>query len=198
MLRLFVFVAVVALFAGCASERVARDEVEQPSEELVGIFLPPSVEEGVSILVAPPLVLESLAGRQEAVRGASCVANDDGGRVAVCSSGGAVHPGWLSVVHPGETVTVGLVGARLAGTSGVVRARPLGCPETEAAAFPFDHTRTAWKVALRPGAYELEVSVAFETADGRSGDVSGTLGLLVDPEREPGVVPAPVSSGSSC
>ena len=47
---------------------------------------------------------------------------------------------------------------------------------------------TAWKVALQPGACELEVTVAFETADGRSGDLSGTLGL-VDPEREPASCP---------
>jgi len=128
------------------------------------------------------------------------VANGGGGGVAVCSDPGTVHPGWLSVVHPGETVTFALVVARLADSPGVARARPVGCAGTEATTFPLDRTRTVWKVALLPGAYE--VAVAFETADGRSGDVSGTLGLLVDPEHEPeivpGIVPASVSSGSSC
>jgi hypothetical protein len=143
-------------------------------------------------------VLESLAGHQEAVRGSSCVANDDGGVVAVCTDAGAVHPEWLSVVHPGETVTVAVVGASLTGPPGVARARPLGCPETGAATFPLDGASTTWTVALPPGAYELEVAVAFQTADGRSGDLSGALGLLVDPEREPGIVPASVSSGLSC
>jgi hypothetical protein len=198
MLRLLAFVVVVSLFAGCASERVAVDDAESPSAKAAGVFLPPNAADGFSILVAPPVVLESLAGRQEAVRGSSCVANGGGGGVAVCSDPGAVHPGWLSVVRPGETVTVALVGASLVGSSGVARARPLGCGGTEATTFPLDRTRTVWKVALAPGAYELEVAVAFETADGRSGDVSGALGLLVDPEREPGILPASVSSGSSC
>ena len=199
MLRLFVFVAVVAVIAGCASERAAREEGGLAPGETVGVFLPPGgPDDGVSILVAPPIVLESVAGRQEAVRGASCVATEDGGGVAVCSDIGTVRPEWLSVVHPGETVTLALVGARPAGSPGIVRARPLGCAAAVAVSFPLDGTRTAWDVALQPGAYELEVAVAFETTDGRSGDLSGTLGLLVDPEREPGIVPASVSSGSLC
>jgi len=198
MLRLVAFVVVVALFADWASERVAREEAEPPAQQAAGVFLPPGAEDGVSILVAPPVVLESLAGRQEAVHGSSCVATEDGGGVAVCSDIGTVRPKWLSVVHPGETVTLALVGARPAGSPGIARARPLGCAATVAVSFPLDGTRTAWDVALPPGAYELEVAVAFETADGRSGDLSGALGLLVDPAREPGIVPASVSSGSSC
>ena len=198
MLRFLAFAVGVSVFAGCASERVGREEGGPPPQSAAGVFLPPRVEGGVSILVAPPVVLESLAGHEEVVRGSSCVANDDGGGVAVCSDIGPVHPEWLSVVHPGETVTVAVVGASLAGPPGVARARPLGCPETEATTFPLERTRTAWTVALSPGAYELKVSLAFETNDGRSGDVSGALGLFVDPEREPGMVPASVSSGSSC
>jgi len=69
MLRLLAFVVVVALFAGCASERVAVDDAEPPPAEAAGVFPPPRVADSVSILVAPPVVLDSLPGRQEAVGG---------------------------------------------------------------------------------------------------------------------------------
>jgi hypothetical protein len=39
---------------------------------------------------------------------------------------------------------------------------------------------TAWRVHLEPGAYDLDVFANFGAPDGRTGDVSGSLGVLVD------------------
>ena len=54
---------------------------------------------------------------------------------------------------------------------------------------PLSAPSTRWRVRLRPGAYEVEVFARFETADGRTGDTSGSLGILVDRKRRLAIVP---------
>ena len=44
---------------------------------------------------------------------------------------------------------------------------------------------------LAPGVYELELFLAFETAEARSGDTSAALGLLVDANAPLEIVPVP-------
>jgi hypothetical protein len=54
-------------------------------------------------------------------------------------------------------------------------------------------SETHWQVNLDPGAYEVDVFARFASNDGRKGDVSGSLGLLVDPERTPEIIPMDAS-----
>ena len=54
---------------------------------------------------APKLVLESSAGSQEAVPGSSCITGEG---VGVCSDTGYPRPKQLSIVRPGEVITVSL------------------------------------------------------------------------------------------
>jgi hypothetical protein len=108
----------------------------------------------------PKLVLESSAGSQEAVPGSSCVTGQGTG---ICSDTAYVHPKQLSIVRPGEVITVSLEPGKA----------------------------TRWKVAVPPGAYELGTFAYFESDDGRTnGDASGTFGLYVDSSRSAEVVPA--------
>ena len=153
--------------------------------------------------VAPPvpkLLLESSAGSQEAVPGSSCVTGPD---LGVCSDGAYPHPKQLSIVRPGEEITVSLEGAHVVRSEacsggreqdciGVIRVHPLGCEQLTAYMIPLDPGKaTRWKVAVQPGAYELETFAYFESDDGRTGgDVSGGFGLYVDSGRSAEVVPA--------
>jgi hypothetical protein len=63
----------------------------------------------------------------------------------------------------------------------VVTIRPLGCTDqvtTEITLEPGTGEHP-WDVDLDHGAYQLDVFALFEAKDGRTGDVSGTLGLTV-------------------
>jgi hypothetical protein len=155
----------------------------------------------------PPIVLVSEAGQQAAVIGSFCVDNPEAG-VGVCSDGIAPRPKEMTVVRPGDEVVIRLVGARATRSAdchmrdssciGEAHVTPLGCPEQQPLVRIFldRGAETTWRVALEPGEYELPVFVYFETDDGRSGDVSGVLGLRVDPEASPEVVPANAERGS--
>jgi hypothetical protein len=68
--------------------------------------------------------------------------------------------------------------------------RPLGCLEKETATIelPADG-QLHWQVDLDPGAYQLDVFALFELNDGLSGDLSGTLGLLVSESDAREIVP---------
>lgn len=147
----------------------------------------------------PMLVLESSAGSQEAVPGSSCVTGEGAG---VCSDTGYPNPKQLSIVRPGEVITVSLAqahvvraeacnGGREQDCIGVIRVHPLGCEKLVAYTISLEPGKaTRWKVAVPPGAYELETFVYFESDDGRtSGDASGSFGLYVDSSRSPEVVP---------
>ena len=140
----------------------------------------------------PPIVLESAAGRQDAVRGSSCVHYTDeasGEGVGLCTDMEEPQPAQLSTVRPGEEIRVVIEDAAVQGQAVISR---LGCdkPVVEIPLGP--GSATSWHVELEPGGYELDVFVGrFEAEDGRSGDLSGAFGLLVDETAPLQLVPAP-------
>jgi hypothetical protein len=157
---------------------------------------------------APKLVLESSAGSQEAVPGSSCITGEG---VGLCSDTGYPRPKQLSIVRPGEMITVSLERAQVVRAAecnggrerdciGVITVHPLGCEKLVAYTIALTAGETTrWKVAIPPGAYELETFAYFESDDGRTnGDVSGGFGLYVDSSRSLGVVPAPVLDRAAC
>jgi hypothetical protein len=121
----------------------------------------------------PAIFLVTSAGRYRLQPGSSCVESPT---VSVCGDAGYVP---VKVLHPvgrGETVRLD-VDATTRGAE-VTVGRP-GCPTIELA-----HERLSaklrWRVELRPGDYELRVLIGhFETDDGRTGDVSGQVGIRV-------------------
>jgi hypothetical protein len=136
----------------------------------------------------PPIVLVSTAGTQVAVAESSCVS---GSGFGLCIDTMDRPPEDLSVVRPGEEVVVGLRGASV--TQGSVSVRPLpdceGKTVTEVELEAGSETR--WRVDLPAGQYELQVFARFKAADGRSGDASGSLGIVLDASQPPGIVPVP-------
>jgi hypothetical protein len=153
----------------------------------------------------PKLLLESGAGSQEAVPGSSCIT---GQGAAICSDTAYAHPKQLSIVRPGEVITVSLEHAQVVRAEGcnvgrerdcigAIRVHPLGCEKLVAYTISLEPGKaTRWRVAVPPGAYELETFAYFESDDGRTnGDASGSFGLYVDSSRSAEVVP--VSSVSS-
>ena len=203
MLPLLVLVLVLA---GCGS-------AEQPGGRAGSISRAPDT--GTSPAVdemhpgdPPPIVLESAAGRQEAVPGSSCVSYPDPGSddvvIGSCSIAGRFSPESLSTVRPGDVIHILLEGAEVVRSDGCVDDQhegecigtaavlPLGCKEKAVMTIPLARGPvTTWKVELDSGAYELAVSAYFSAPDGRGGDVSGSLGLLVDETAALEVVPAP-------
>jgi hypothetical protein len=160
----------------------------------------PTPDPSIPELKPPPIFLESDAGRQEAVQGGYCLTrvNESGAGEGICTDTAFPHPDELSVVRPGDTITITLEGADIvvstgcsqASTCPIVTIYPLGCgPDRAVAEFELIGSTTAWKVELEPGAYELLVFLYFDDGAGTSGDVSGAVGLLVDREREPAIVP---------
>jgi hypothetical protein len=146
----------------------------------------------------PPIVLVTHAGRQEAVQGSYCVTqvSESGEGQGACADAAFVHPTQLSVVGPGEAVTIEVSDATVtvpegsSGVSSTVAVYPLGCgPDRAVGDFDLESASMSWAVDLEPGAYELGVFAYFETEDGRSGDTYGVLGLLVDPGTGPAIVP---------
>jgi hypothetical protein len=144
---------------------------------------------------APLILLQSEAGRQEAVAGSSCVDYVDeatGQGVGGCGDSGPVSPAHLSVVRPGEEIRIlvedaavirpeGCQGEDEQSCIGSAVVRRLGCEDRAVAEIPLAlGPETTWTVDLPAGEYELDVFSYFEASDGRSGDVSGSLGLLVD------------------
>jgi hypothetical protein len=147
---------------------------------------PPAPEGGET--KPPPIVLESAAGTQVAVPESSCVS---GAGTGVCVDTTDQTPEDLSVVRAREEVVLRLRGASV--TEGSVAVRPLPDCEGETVAEvelePGPETR--WRVDLPAGQYELQVFARFEAADGRSGDASGSLGIVLDASQPPGIVPVP-------
>ncbi len=79
-------------------------------------------------------------------------------------------------------------------TSGVITIRTLACEKRPADELDLPPGETArFPIDLPPGRYELLVFITFEATDGRSGDVSGSLGLLVDERAPREIVPLPAA-----
>ena len=187
-----------ALAAGCGS---SGNESRAPTQASRNDSSK-AVEAAKEILVPPPIFVESAAGRQTAVRGAGCVLTVGQGRgegAADCYLPRRVRAKALSVIRPGERIRVvipesqvirrrGCVGRHECG--GWATVRPLGCRRREVTFFELTGGTTAWRANLPPGAYELDVSVDFETSDYLTGDTSGIAGLLVARNRKQEIVRA--------
>jgi hypothetical protein len=147
----------------------------------------------------PPIVLESAAGRQEAVLGTYCVSYlDEAAGIAsgVCADAPWIPPERLNTVRPGEEIRILLEGADVVRPQeGSAVFHPLGCEKKSVAEIPLvPGPAIRWRVELEPGAYALDIFVMFE-GEKKSGDVSGALGLLVDETGPLKVVPVPAAGG---
>jgi hypothetical protein len=201
---LLLVVSVVA--GGCgAAERVGDGPTSTSGRTDTGSQ--PPFDEGEKTK-APPIVLEAAAGRQAAVPGSSCVDYVDeasGYGVSGCADAVRPSPTQLTTVRPGEEIRLLLEGAAAVRPEGCVSedeqssigtaaVHPLGCARKTVAEIPLAlGAETTWQVELDPGAYEVEVFAYFDAPDGRSGDVSGSLGLLVDRAAPLEIVPVPAT-----
>jgi hypothetical protein len=151
-------------------------------------------ETGKSRTAPPEIVLRSSGGQQEAVAGSFCSSYTEpatGEGEGVCGDSGPVHPDAVTVAQRGDEVTLVFRGAEIVrpdgchgdddqGCIGFIHVRPLGCENREVDRVPLAlGPETAWRIDLASGAYELDVFGYFESSDGATGDVSGSLGLLV-------------------
>ena len=95
----------------------------------------------------------------------------------------------VSVVRPGETVSIAMEGA--GPTQRLVLVRALGCDDHALTSVVLGPGTDRWSVPRRPGAYELKVTVPyFKPKREGAGSATGLFGLLVDPTRELGIIPA--------
>lgn len=204
-MRLALLALLILVLAGCAQvDRDPPDAASGPpefSEQPPGVSEPPKAE-----LAPPPVVLESEAGRQVGVRGGYCVHNFESGQ-GLCVDAMRPEAAQASIVRPGELVTIALEGARAVKAEGChsrdtscvgeIRVSPAGCKAKSAMAarvFLERGSEMPWRVDLRPGLYELQLFFYFDSDDGRTGDGSAALGLLVDPSAEQEIVPMPAAA----
>jgi hypothetical protein len=146
-------------------------------------MLPPTPDpEGK--LKPPPIILVGSMETQKAVEGSYCVDYVDeatGQGKGVCADVGApLYPKAVTSVVPGDHVRFLLPEAVFRRESAVT-IRPLGCNDQEVGRITLEpgSGEHEWTVDLDSGAYQLDVFAIFEADDGRTGDVSGTLGLTV-------------------
>jgi hypothetical protein len=185
--------ATLALSAcgSAAEQRSAPGSSGQSGEGSVPVetTAPTVAPSGDVELEPPPILLVSETGKQTAARGSYCVddVNEETGQGSgVCADAAApTYPKAITAVGPGDPVAFVLHNAAFKPQS-VVTIRPLGCTDQETRQLSLKprtglHT---WSVDLEPGAYQLDVFARFEAADGRSGDVSGSLGLTVAGAKE--------------
>jgi hypothetical protein len=203
----FTLLALVVALGLAACSQVDRDPPDAPAappevnEQPPGESQPPE-----AALAPPPVVLESEAGRQVGVRGGYCVTNAESGQ-GLCVDAMRPEAAQASIVRPGEIVTIVLEGARAVKAEGChsrdtscigeIRVSPAGCKAKSALAarvFLERGSEMPWRVDLRPGLYELQLFFYFDSDDGRTGDGSAALGLLVDPSAEQEIVPMPAAA----
>ncbi|MET1010688.1 MAG: hypothetical protein ABWY96_11610 [Gaiellaceae bacterium] len=165
------------LAAGCGG-RETRSGSSTAADE------PPSTSISESEQLPPPFALVTGGGRQNAVQGSYCLALPEVGK---CADYMQLPPAELSIVAPGETVTLVLDGALT--VDGRVVVLPLGCSQ-KVSSVVVDAPDTTWQVDLDPGLYELELFARFE-ATAKSGDTSASLGLQVDLAADAAIVPVP-------
>ena len=188
--------AVALVVAGCG--QAGDSPGAEPTESTTKVSEPEPHSEDRG---PPDILLVSEAGTQEAVVGSYCVDNPVAGYGA-CADGDRPSARRANIVRPGETITIALEGANAVrwrgchsrdySCIGEAQVLPAGCKSAGMARIFLERgSETRWRVHLEPGAYELEVFVYFEANDGRSGDVSAALGLVVDPDAEPAIVPMP-------
>jgi hypothetical protein len=188
-------VALVAAGCGVSAEESGAPGSSEPMTS--GETVPAVKTKGTfdeSRTKPPPVILVSRAGKQIAVQGSSCVQYTDpntGEGGGACADSGPIHPANLTVAQPGEHLDILLAGAYSTG-DGIVTITRLGCTGTkiEELDLATGMSGTHADVDLEPGAYELDLFTRFASDDGRQGDLSATLGLLVDPNRAPEIIPA--------
>jgi hypothetical protein len=135
----------------------------------------------------PDILFVSAAGKQFGVLGSYCLHTTGSG---VCADSAPPHPKQVSVVPTAEHLTFVLVDASFAGTPSVT-VRPLGCERKEITTVDASSSE-ALALDLPPGDYQLDVFARFrDGAGGSAGDVSGSVGLVVDPQARAKIEPAP-------
>jgi hypothetical protein len=135
----------------------------------------------------PAIVLVSAAGKQNAVLGTYCLS---GAGTGVCADSAPTHPEEASVVPAAEHLSLLLVDGSPDG-KWMVTVRRLGCERTEVATLDAASDE-AFSLEVEPGDYQLDVTVRFKHGPGgTTGDVSGSVGLVVDPGSQPKIDPAP-------
>ncbi len=132
----------------------------------------------------PTISFTSRAGYQRAAQESFCVFSpphegQESG-VSLCADTTDLPPRRLSVVRPREVVTIRF-GRALAVADAVAHVRLLGRTRV-ISSFAIRSPSRRWRVGLRAGAYEVEVFGRFEMPDGRTGDASGSLGVLISRE----------------
>lgn len=141
-------------------------------------------------LRAPLLQLVSPAGRQDAMRGSSCVSsvNETGEGVAICVDTLRPYPERLTVSERSAGLAFVLSDGDFTEPATVSVSR-LGC-NREVASFTLEQSGATWPADLPEGAYGLDVFFRFATPEGLSGDSHQSLGLLVEEGSEAAIVPA--------
>jgi hypothetical protein len=183
------------VLAGCGSTAERTGVPASSGEASVPVETSgPTTSIDESKLKPPGIVLRSSVGEQKAVQGSFCVEYLDPGSgqgSGVCGDSPAVHPTAITVALAGDEVTLVFSGADVVrpsdchseeeqGCIGYVYVKPLGCEDPEIERVPLAlGPETRWTIDLKRGAYELDVFGYFERSDGATGDVSGSLGLLV-------------------
>jgi hypothetical protein len=137
----------------------------------------------------PVILLTSEAGSQVAVRGSFCGPSNG---AILCVDGPEPQPTELSVVGPGEEVSIRIVGNPVLRGSEVA-VRPYGCGRNVLERFRLDpgDEATTWEASLPPGGYELQVFARFAYGAAGRGDVSGALGVRVGESAQVAVEPGP-------
>jgi hypothetical protein len=188
--RLLLLVLLLVI-AGCGAETEGAGVPASSgaeSQTLPAETVPQSPTQEEPELKPPTILLISAAGKQPAAQGSYCVTGLSSG--ACADMAGPTHPEEMSVLHSGDRATVALAGAFVMDEGSVV-VRPLGCQDKETLSFDLTPGmgETHWRVQLEPGAYQFDVFTRFHSDDGRNGDVSGSLGLLIESAGPPRTVP---------
>ena len=189
-MRLLLATVLGLLLAGCGTATEGTPPASSGPVETAGVTQKPS-----SSPKPPLIVLASAGGKQIATPGTYCITRVDpssGESQGQCADATWPHPDRVSVVHPGDGVSVLLSEAEV-DKEGSVTVLPLGCEKTVVKTIPLDPGRpsTAFPVDLEPGAYELQVFANFKGDDGSTGDVSGGLGLVVATGQPQAIEPGP-------
>jgi hypothetical protein len=116
--------------------------------------------------------------------------NEDGTGVTLCADmADDPEPRWLSVVRPGERITIRL--RKTTSAEGQVFVYARGCEDRPARrSFEIAGRKTTWVVPRWFGSKRFELSLWFEfaTVDGRRGDTEASLGMLVSKTRDRALV----------
>lgn len=155
----------------------------------------------VDAVTPPAIVLSASAGDQTGGQQNFCT-YDKEIDCGYCVDSAAVPAKHFTVVHSGDTITIGMPDGALTNPG------PETCqPECPPHVLVFPHcahdyeTRLltedeAWTVDLAPGAYDIVVGASFE-AGALSGRTSQSFGLLVDDNHERAIIEAG-SPGTTC